>query len=402
MNQLRTVPEGRAYARLVAPLVPVVILPPLAIDMYLVSLPEITELFDVPVGLSQLSLTGFLLMLGLGQLLAGPLTDAMGRRTPMLVGLAVFVVGSVIAAVATTMTVFILARLLQGAGGATAVVVAYSAVRDLTSGAAATRVYALFAGVGAAAPIIAPAIGGVINVTLGWRAIFWVLAATGTALLTLAGSSLRESLPRDLRTPFRTSTSMRGYLPLVASRQFRLPALALAAMFGFLFAYIGGAVYVYQGEFGLDAATFGLVFGATGATMLVSAVLVNRLSSRVPSEAFGLTGTILALGGSVGAAVVVAASAPFPWLVVLLAVALLGLGLCEPAFVGTAMTAAPHGAGRAAALLGSTRYVLGAGTTLLAGPLAASSALAWTLCLVVCALLALILALAGRARVEMA
>ncbi len=134
---------ARPTAPIMLALIGAVALPPLAIDMYLPSLPEISEVFSAPVGISQLTLTSFLLMLGIGQLVAGPpLSDAVGRRRPLILGLMIFIAGSVLAALSPSIGVLLAARIIQGVGGSLAVVVANSSVRDLSSGDGATRLYA--------------------------------------------------------------------------------------------------------------------------------------------------------------------------------------------------------------------------------------------------------------------
>ena len=388
--------QGKIPAAVVFALTGAAALPPLAIDMYLSSMPEISEVFGVPVGVSQLTLTLFLLVLGVGQLVAGPITDAVGRKKPLIIGLSVFVVGSVLAAVAPTMVVLLAARLIQGAGGAIAVVVANSSVRDHASGAAATRLYAVLMSVVAIAPIVAPTVGGFIDTFLGWRAVFWVLAGIGAVLALGSALLLDESLPAARRTPLALKSAFGEYGRLLTSRAFVLPAAALAAMFCMLFSYIGGSSYVYQNHYGLNASTFGVVFGASGVAMLVGSVLVNRLTGRFSSRTFAVTGTLVALLGVAGAALAVAANAPFGLLIAGIVTAVLGLGLCNPALMGQAMSASPHSSGQAAAVLGGAQFVLGAAATVIVGPLAEASALAWTLALVVFAALGSTLALVAR------
>ena len=158
-------------------------LPSLAIDMYLPSLPEISAVFGVHVGITQLTLTLFLVMLGIGQLVAGPVSDAVGRRGPLLAGCAIFVAGSVLAALSPGIGTLIAARLLQGAGGSLVVVVANSSVRDLSSGEGTTKLYALMMGVVGIAPILAPTFGGYLDVAFGWRSVFWLLTGLGAVLI---------------------------------------------------------------------------------------------------------------------------------------------------------------------------------------------------------------------------
>lgn len=122
-------------------------------------------------------------MLGIGQLVAGPVSDAVGRRGPLLAGCVIFVAGSVLAALSPGIGTLIAARLLQGAGGSLVVVVANSSVRDLSSGEGTTKLYALMMGVVGIAPILAPTFGGYLDVAFGWRSVFWLLTGLGAVLI---------------------------------------------------------------------------------------------------------------------------------------------------------------------------------------------------------------------------
>lgn len=393
---------GSAAPSTLRPTVPIMIaligavaLPPLAIDMYLPSLPEISDVFDASVGTSQLTLTAFLLMLGIGQLVAGPLTDAVGRRRPLLIGLVIFVVGSVLAATASSIGVLLAARLVQGIGGSLAVVVANSSVRDFSSGDGATKLYALMMGVVGIAPVIAPTIGGFVDTAFGWRAIFWTLAVLGLLLIGMALAMLPESLAPQRRSPLRLGAVFSVYGDFVRNPRFAVPAAALIAMFGLLFAYIGGASYIYQGDFGLSVSSFGLAFGATGVAMMIATLAVNRLSSRFRSATLALIGGVTATIGAFASIAMVLAAAPFPAFLSAIFVLVFGLGMSEPALMGQAMTASDSGSGQAAALLGAAQFLLGAAATAIAGIVAAAGPLPWTVLLAAFAVLGLALMLAG-------
>ncbi|WP_084351924.1 Bcr/CflA family efflux MFS transporter [Millisia brevis] len=350
---------------------------PFAIDMYLSSLPAIGAEFVAPIWVTQLTLTGYLLLLGVGQLIAGPITDTVGRRTPLLIGLGVFVVGSVVAALAPTMAVLVVARVLQGLGGAIAVVVANSSVRDRTHGDGATRLYAILLTVTALAPVIAPVAGGFVDAALGWRAVFWVLAVLGVLVFAAATIFLPESLPAGRRSPLALGAVIGGYGRLFVTRGFVVPLIAVAAMFMLLFAYIGGASYVYQGHFGVGRSAFGAIFGVTALALLVGALLAGRLSSRLGTGRLGLVGVAVSFAGTAIAlgSVLVGGSL---WAVAAgMALALLGLGICEPALMSMCMSAVDDGAGRAAALLGGAQYIFGAVATVVAGAVAAAGAGSW-------------------------
>ena len=350
---------------------------PFAADMYLSSLPAIGDAFDSPVWVTQLTLTGFLLVLGLGQLVAGPITDALGRRRPLLLGLGLFTAGSLLAALAPSMAVLVAGRLLQGVGGALAVVIANSSVRDRTSGDAATRLYAVLMTVAGLAPVIAPTAGGVLEQIVGWRSVFIALAVLGALVTVGAAAFLPESLQQPSRTPFAPSGLASLYAGLLRTRGFAAPLAALSALFMMLFAYIGGASYVYQDHYGLDPAAFGLVFGATGLAFLLGAVIAHRVAGSMPAMRQALVGSAVALGGGAAAVLATAAGAPLVFVVLGLAVGLLGLGIAEPPLMSRCMSAVESSSGAAAALVGASQYALGAAATVVAGVLAASSPVLW-------------------------
>ena len=199
---------------------------PSAIDMYLASLPEMARDFATGYPQVQLTLTVFLLAMGAGQLLFGPLVDALGRRRPLLVGLLVFTVTSLAAAAANSLEALLLARLIQGLASALTLVVIMSMVRDVAEGARAAQIFALLMTIEGLAPILAPALGGMIDAAYGWRAIMLVLAGLG--LLTLLNSmlTLGETLPAGQRVRLAPARAWRTYARIAADGAFLRPALA--------------------------------------------------------------------------------------------------------------------------------------------------------------------------------
>lgn len=376
----------------------VVVLAPLAIDMYLASLPGIAAEFHAPAWTTMLTLTVYLLVLGVGQLIAGPLTDAYGRRRPLLIGLALFIVGSLAAALAPSMAALIAARTVQGAGGAITWVVANSTVRDRVEGDAATRVYAALMTVGMFAPIVAPTLGGVLDQYFGWRIVFVCLAVLGAATVAVALVYLPESLPVDRRAPAALGAALRTYGRLSVSRAFLTPMGALTAAIAFLFCYLGGCSYVYQNHFGIDQAGFGVVLGVTNLAALLGPLLANVLAGRIGSSRLAVTGAgVLTTGAAVGF-VAALLGWPLAVLAVGMGTALLGLGLAEPALVGMCMGATDSNMGSAAAVLGAAQFLLAAVATVAIAPAVTSGPLTWTAPMLVIAAISLVLTvLASRA-----
>lgn len=364
---------------------------PLASDMYLASLPELGREFDAPVWLTQLTLTGYLLLLGLGQLFAGPISDALGRRRPLAWGLLLFIAGAVLATVAPTMAVLIVARVLQGLGGAMAMVVANSSVRDRSRGDEATGSYAVLMTVAAVAPIIAPTLGGFLDQLFGWRSVFATLALLGVVVAVACRQLLSESLPREQRTRSSARTVVAGYLSLLRLTSFRGPLLAFAALFTVLFAYIGGASYVYQDTYGLSPVQFGIVFGGAGLALIGGALIARLVATRLGSMQLAMLGIACVLLGSLWVLISVAVQLPIAAVVTGVVIVIGGLGLGEPALMGIAMSAVSESAGSAAALLGAAQFIAGAAITAVGGSIAVASPTAWAATMVVCASFALLI-----------
>jgi DHA1 family bicyclomycin/chloramphenicol resistance-like MFS transporter len=194
-------PAGRRYLQLVLVLGALIALGPLTIDMYLPAFPALSAELDASASATQLTLTGMLAGLAFGQLLIGPLSDALGRKRPLLAGLVTHAVASALAALAPTIHVLTSVRVLQGFAGAAISVVAMATVRDLFSGFAVARLMSRLMLVVGLAPILAPSIGGVILEWTSWRGIFGVLAATALLLTVVAAVGLQESLPVVRRRP---------------------------------------------------------------------------------------------------------------------------------------------------------------------------------------------------------
>src|SRR3954451_2134897 len=247
---------------------------PLSIDLYLPALPDLTNDLTASASSVQLTLTGMLLGLGLGQLIIGPLTDIYGRRRPLLAGIAVHVVTGLLCAIAPTVLALDVLRLLQGVGAAAASVVAMAVVRDLFTGRAAAAVISRLVMVMGLAPVLAPSLGSAVIEVGSWRTVFIVLAGLGVLLGALAAFGLKETLPPERRTAPGLRPSLQGYGVLLRD-PFLVGFMMIASLtMAAVFAYVSGASFVLQDGFGLDERTFGLLFGV-GAVSLIAFSQVN-------------------------------------------------------------------------------------------------------------------------------
>ncbi|MFC4858084.1 multidrug effflux MFS transporter [Actinophytocola glycyrrhizae] len=354
-------PTGAARIRIILVLGALIALGPLTIDMYLPALPALGADLMASEAAVQLTLTGTLVGLGLGQLVIGPLSDALGRRKPLIVGTAVHIVASLLVLVAPNVLVLGLLRTLQGVGAAAAAVVAMAVVRDLFTGRAAATILSRLMLVMGAAPILAPSIGAGILLTGSWRGVFAVLAAMGVALLLVAIFLLKETLPPERRRTGSIRPVLATYRMLVTDRQFVVLALVAALGMSALFSYVSGSSFVLQDTFGLSQQEFGLVF-ALGAVSLIGAsqlnvVLLNRWSAQ--QIVFGA----LAAATGFGVALVVVAEfglGGLPGFLVPLLLLLGAVGFVLPNAPALALSRHGEAAGTAAAMLGAAQFGLGA------------------------------------------
>lgn len=358
--------SARERLRLVLVLGSLIALGPLTIDMYLPSLPSITADLQSTAAAVQLTLTGTLAGLALGQLLIGPLSDAVGRRTPLLAGVGVHILASVICVIAPNLAVLGTLRVLQGLGAAAAMVVGMAIVRDLFSGLAAATLLSRLMLVMGAAPILAPTLGGIVLSWTSWRGVFVVLALFGIAIITVAALWLPETLPVAQRRNGGVFGTVRDYGRLLSDRPFVGLIVVAGLSMAALFAYVSGSSFVFQEQYGLSEQQFGFVFGA-GAVGLITATQLNvRLLRRwspsqilVSALAFGaVAGLVLLLFAATGFGGLVGVLIPL-WLV------LAAAGLAFPNAPALALSRHGETAGTAAALLGAVQFGVGA----LAAPL---------------------------------
>ncbi len=335
-------------------------LTPLAVDMYLPALPSLTSDLHSSSSAAQLTLAALLVGLASGQLLAGPLSDRLGRRPPVLAGLVGFVLASIGCAFAPNVGVLIALRFLQGFAGSSAVVVARAVVRDLYSGAAAARAFASLMLVMGAAPILAPVIGAQVLRVTTWRGVFVVLAVAGAGLLAATWRSLPETLEPERRNDGGLAHTITVFGGLLRDRGFLVPSVAGGAGFAAMFAYIAGSPYVLQELHGLSPQAYSAVFAANATALITLSQVSGRIVHRTGPARLLLTGAATSATGA--AVLVVAATAelalPFVLLGLLLVVG--AVGVMAPN--ATALALANHGrtAGAASALLGVLQYVLGA------------------------------------------
>ncbi|CCK30523.1 bicyclomycin resistance protein [Streptomyces davaonensis JCM 4913] len=345
--------------------------PPLAMDMYLPALPQVTEALTAPAATVQLTLTACLAGMALGQLVVGPMSDRWGRRRPLLVGLAVYVLATALCALAPTVEFLVAFRLAQGLAGAAGIVIARAVVRDLYDGVAMARFFSTLMLVSGVAPIVAPLIGGQILRVTDWRGVFVVLTVVGVLLSALVWARLPETLAPADRHEGGVGQALRSMRGLLADRAFAGYMLTGGFAFAALFAYIAASPFVIQEIHGASPQTFSLLFGLNSIGLVAvgqinGKVLVGRVSLDAVLAA-GLGVVVLAASalllmstgvfGEVGLAPVAAA----------LFVLMSAMGVTLPNTQTLALLRTKQAAGSASALLGTSSFLIGAVVSPLVG-----------------------------------
>lgn len=334
---------------------------PFTIDMYLPALPDIGTDLGASSSAVQLTITGTLLGLALGQLIVGPLADSLGRRRPLIAGIGLHVLASVLAVFAPTVAVLGALRVFQGIGAAAAAVVAVAVVRDLYSGNMVAVVMSRLMLVLGVAPVLAPSIGGALLIALDWRGIFVVLALIGTLTALIGALALKETLPPERRRTSNLSSVLSTYKSLLGDRKFMVLTLVSSVGMASLFAYVSGASFVFQNQYGLDEQQFALLF-SSGAIALIGASQLNvrALARWSPQQ---ITIASLAFATVAGAALLVTAYLELGGLVgfvIPLWFLLAGVGFVLPNAPALALGRHGEAAGTAAAMLGALQFGVGA------------------------------------------
>lgn len=294
----------RTGGRALAPLVPLAVvtgISPLATDMYIPGLPELAADLGTSAAVAQLTLTAFLVAFAGGQLLLGPLSDAVGRRRLVLVGTVAFVLASVLCALAPSASVLLVGRVLQGLAGAAGSVASRAMVTDVLSGVRRAQVIASLSAINAVAPVVAPLLGGALLGVGTWRLTFWVLAGVGVALFLAVLGTFPETLTPDRRSPgVGLAASGRRMADLLRIPRFTLYlATSCVATVGF-FAYIATSAFVFQTWYGYSEARYTLVFATNAAGMIATTVVFGRIVGRVSEDRLLSIGLVVGAVASAG------------------------------------------------------------------------------------------------------
>jgi DHA1 family bicyclomycin/chloramphenicol resistance-like MFS transporter len=343
---------------------------PVATDLYLPGFPAMGAELGADASGVQLTLTSFLIGMAVGQLVTGPLSDRYGRRTPLVVSVAVSVVAGVGCALAPTLPLLVVARLVQGLAGAGGMVIGRAVIADLATGRAAARAFTLMLTVGGVAPVLAPSVGGLLAEPVGWRGMLWAVALLSLALLVAVVAVVAETRP-----PVPQRTSWAGALKTVArSRGYRAPVAVFAFSFAVMMAYIAASPFLYQNVVGLTEIGYGVLFGVNAAGLIGAGALAGRLVRRIDPARMIRWCIAVQVSATVLFLILASAGAPVWTYPGAIFVAVTANGGIMGNSAAMAMAEVRAVAGTGSAVLGFSQFALGAAVSPLVGLGGAGSA----------------------------
>ena len=362
---------------------------PFAIDMYLPALPRVAEDLGTNETVVALTLAVYLMTFGLGQMVYGPMSDAVGRRLPMVLGVSIFALAAVAAALAPSIGWLVASRALQGLGAATLMVIPRAVVCDVATGSEGTRVMAAIMIVMSISPMVAPLAGSFVIVWGGWRDIFLLLAVAALFSLMLIVLVLPETLPATRRKRLRLAQIWEGSRTLLCDPRFM--GFTMIGAFGAagLFVYISTASFVYISHYGLSPMGFSLAFAVNAIGFFAASQFAGRLAERLGMELLitlavnSFAATSLILTGIIWAGV-----DALPVAIGGLFLAFACLGLALPTVMVMSLDPHPDIAGLASSIGGTAQMLVGGILIALTGPFMDYSLLPMVAAIALCACLA--------------
>ena len=375
---------------------------PFAIDMYLPALPEVATDLHTTEAAAARTLTSYFIVFGFAQMIYGPMADAIGRKKPLVLGVAIFLIGTVAAAMAPSIGWLIFARAIQGLGAATLMAVPRAVIRDMASGPEAAKMMAAIMIVIAISPMLAPLTGSLVMAWGGWREIFAVLGVAAFISLGLILFVLPETRPEDQRQPVRFDVMLAAAKRLLGDRRFM--GLTMIGGFGMasFFVFLAAASFVYTKQYGLSETGFSIAFAVNAIGFFTASQFAARLAERFGMERVislaitGFAGTMLALTGVVWAG--------FDALPVVMAGLFIGnafLGLVMPTAMVMSLDPHPDIAGLASSIGGTFQMLTGGVMIAVVGPFMDNTAATMVPAIALCAVLAFVTAAASLPRLRL-
>lgn len=387
----------RAPSSLLPILIVTTAIGPFALQIFLPALPIIQQDFAVSAGVTQLVFSLSTFAIAVATLFYGPLSDSVGRRPAMLLGLAIFAVGSLICAMAPTIMWLIAGRIIQAAGGCAGMVLSRAIIRDIYDRDQSATAIAYVTMAMVAAPMMAPALGGILTDLANWRLVFWLGIAVGGLVLLATYSQLPETHPTETDVSKPRASTVASFAMLLRSKLFLAYALQAAFSMSVFFAFLGAAPYVMLNLFGMSAGEYGLCFMTVSGAFMLGNFLAARTTRIFGIDRMIVFGSIGTLFGTIGSLALVSGGLFGPWGVL---GPMIITAFCQGAAVPNAQAAVvgvhPEVAGTASGLGGFIQMTVAAAMAQIIGSIQTGSALPMTLGMAAAALLSLIFALIAQ------
>jgi DHA1 family bicyclomycin/chloramphenicol resistance-like MFS transporter len=349
-----------------AVLVGIAALAPIAVDVFLPSMPAMAREFDTSTGTLSLAVTLFIVAFAGAQLFWGPLSDRAGRRPALLAGLALFVAGSLLCLAASSIPLLLAGRILQGLGGGAGPAIANAVVIDTYRRERAIGVLALITLSIALAPMIAPVFGGLIQEYATWRVVFVIQGGVGVLLAAAFFALIPETNRAPDPSALRPSRLAANYRRLFRSRTFATAAVLMGLLFAGQLIFISTSSFVLVDDLGASPVVYGLSFGFVSFGIMAGATICRRLSRRWPPGRIVFVAAAMGWAAALAMAALAGAGlASLPATVLPAFIILAGNGMARPAATATALADFPETAGLASAVLGFTQMAIASGCSIL-------------------------------------
>lgn len=333
---------------------------PLSTDMYLPALPDMAQGFNVSTILAANSLPAYFLGLAIGQLIYGPISDRIGRKIPLIFGLSLHIIASILCIYADSLGTLLIVRVLQALGSCVGLVLARAAIRDVLDTASAAKAFASMMIVMGIAPVIAPTLGAWLLIFFPWQSIFVALTALGIVSLIWVLLQFKETLPAERRLKLSFMQAGQLYVHIAQDRSYIYPMLAGCFSFGILFCYINAASAVLMDQYHFSQQQFAYVFGLNAVgTVLLSSMNHKLEKKHSVAQRLKMGGAVQAFGVVILLLAFIFSAFELPLMLVGLFLAVAGIGLTAPNSTALAMSQQGRQAGSASALMGSLQFGFG-------------------------------------------
>ncbi len=383
--------QARLTAGLVATVVLLTAIAPLATDMYVPAFPRVAGDLSATATQVQLTLTTFFVGMALGQLIGGPVSDQHGRRRLLIASIVVMTVASVVCALTPSIGVMMAGRFVQGFAGGWAMVIGRAVIVDLARGARLVRILNVIAAVGGIAPIVGPLLGAVILQLSHWRMSFWAVAAMGVAMILAVLVAVPETLPVERRHGGGLRAFVTNGRQVLRQRRYIGYVLVSGSAMGAVFAYVATSAFVLQSMNGMSPVAYSADFAANATGMTIAALIAARLAGRVATRKVIAAGQIAAL--LAGVAMLAGAlwwDTPLPLAIVCFAVLMTAQGLIGPNGGALASAEVPEHPGTGSAVLGFVQWTAAGVIAPIAGLGGEHTAVPMALLMITCVALSMV------------